>query len=316
MTSRRQIFAQCPRSIPRSPITDLRTQAFDAQRSPKAQDTLGKGILDLLRESYSVPGGVGSASFAFKPMEPGQPYDKHLPQTQSLEMQPFLHELAPILKALDTFNLHSLLELKRAEERMESNGMVGAPLVNMTAKKRSAHDANLDKPYDRPPMKQSAISSSKDPERPFVKRTVSFAQTEEEIVSGKRREEKIKREHPSPILQISKLPAGLPNRPKGPIPPLIRDFGPRNIDYQPIPYTSNGPYPLENGNSRSNGESDTSGMTWSNGTNGTHESDPTLSSSPNGNIHPSRMGQIELSPARSRPIPRTSSLDPRLKGRR
>lgn len=318
--SRKQILAQCPRSIPQSTVTDIRIRAFDTQRSAKGLEDVGKGILELLRASYSTRDK--SAKFAVAPVEPNHLYSKPLPQTQGMEMQPFLHELAPILKALDTFNLHAFYELKSAEEKkekLEQSGMARAPIVSVTAKKRSAHDANLDKPQQRPPMKRSATSSTKDADRSAVKRGVGFAQTEQELMSEKRRQENIRPDQSSPIPQRSKLPVNLPDRPKSPNPAPIRDPGPSNTDYKSSLYapnvTPNHSPNIEN--SRPNDATDTSGINGAIAASGTHLTDPTPSSSPNANVHPSRMAQVPsfplpTSPARPRPKPRPSSRDPRL----
>ncbi|TLD31842.1 hypothetical protein E2P81_ATG07332 [Venturia nashicola] len=320
---RKQIFAQCPRSIPRSTIAELRRQAFDEQRSPKGLDHIGKGILELLRAPYP-PAERGSPKFAQPPVvEPNQPYGKPLPQTQGLQMQPFLHELAPVLQALDTFNLHAFNELVYAEkekEKLEANGTARTLLANATAKKRSAHDTSLDKSHDRPPMKRFTTSSLKDMGRLVIKRSVSFTPTKEEIVAERRRNEKIELEQLSPDPRVPTLPTKLPNRPETSLPAPVRDPGLSNTDNAPNPYafnvTSN--HSQNNRDSRTNDEPDTRGMYTTTTTHGACDLDRTHSSSPNGNVHASRMNHIQsvpspFSPANARQkIPRPSSRDPRL----
>ncbi|KAE9964789.1 hypothetical protein BLS_008066 [Venturia inaequalis] len=320
---RKQIFAQCPRSIPRTTITELQRQALDKQRTPEGPDDVGKGILELLRAPYTAMERT-APRFAQPPVvEPNQRYGKPLPQTQVLQMQPFLRDLAPILQALDTFNLHAFNELvgvEKEKEKLESNGTARTPLANVTAKKRSAHEANLNKSHNRPPLKRSVTSSIKDIEKSAVKRSVSFAQTNEEIMSEKRRDERIKLEHSSPTPQASKLPANFPDRPKGPIPAPIRDHGYSNTDHKPAPYaidvTSNDS--SNNRDFRTNEGSDKRGPDCTIATNGACDLDRTILSSPKQIVRPSRMDQVQTSPLLSSPvkarekIPRPSSRDPRL----
>lgn len=276
--------------------------------------------MDLLRASYSIPEKrAPSTRFALPPVvEPNQPYGKPLPQTQSLQMQPFLHELAPILQALDTFNLHAFNELHNAEkekEKMESNGTARTLLANVTARKRSAHDADLDRSNSRPPINRSATSSTKGIERPFVKKNPSLAQTEEEIMSERRRNEKIRLKHSSPVDQVSKSPTKLSDPPRSPVPSSIRGPGTSNTGHKPSPYSSKF---TSSYSPKMDDRSDVRGRNGTNATNGAYDVDQALSSSPNGNVHPSRVEQVQSFPLLSSPamarqkIPRSSSRDPRL----
>jgi hypothetical protein len=146
---RRNILGQCPKTIPSSALEDIRMEKFYAQRNAENFVKVGQSILDLLNEPISRP--EFNPKFALHPTQPGQPYDKPLPTTQDYEMQPFLHELLPIMRALDTFNIQAASQLRSMEEekeRMERDGQSKMPLV--MRRKRSASDAKLD---ERPPMK-------------------------------------------------------------------------------------------------------------------------------------------------------------------
>ncbi|QDS76879.1 hypothetical protein FKW77_003705 [Venturia effusa] len=315
---RRQILAQCPRSIPLPTITELRTQAFEAQRSPKSLEAVGKSILDLLRTPCSAPDR--NPRFASLPIEPNSPYDKPLPLTQGLEMQPFLHELAPTLKALDTFNLHAFNQLKEAEQEkdyLESSGMARAPLVNLTTTKRSAHDADLDSPYNRPPLKRSATSSMKEIEKTTVERSVSVEQIREENISQKRQEELMDREHASPPVQISKLPTRLPNRTKSPI-PASSNPGPGNADAISSLYASNGSsnHASRDRSPRPKSRWDIHDTNRTKAMQGSNISGSKPSITQNTNVHPSRAAQVcfspPTSPAKPQQVSGRSSRDPRL----
>lgn len=204
---RRNILAQCPKTIPSSALEDIRMKEFYAQRKAENFVKVGQSILDLLNEPISRP--EFNPKFALHPTQPGQPYDKPLPTTQDYEMQPFLHELLPIMRALDTFNIQAASQLRSMEEekeRMERDGQSKTPLV--MRRKRSASDAKLD---ERPTMKPS-ISNAKPEERPHLKRVVSFAQAEEDM-SAKRRESGMMSGHSSPRARVSSINEGSSHSP-------------------------------------------------------------------------------------------------------
>jgi hypothetical protein len=199
---RRNILGQCPKTIPSSALEDIRMEKFYAQRKAENFVKVGQSILDLLNEPISRP--EFNPKFALHPTHPGQPYDKPLPTTQDYEMQPFLHELLPIMRALDTFNIQAASQLRSMEEekeRMERDGQSKTPLV--MRRKRSASVAKLDKLDERPPMKPP-ISNAKPEERPHLKRVVSFAKAEEDMLP-KRRESGMMSGHSSPRARVSSI---------------------------------------------------------------------------------------------------------------
>jgi hypothetical protein len=276
---------------------------FNAQRKGDNFAKVGQGILDLLREPISRP--EANPKFALPPTQPNEPYDKPLPTTQEYELQPFLHELMPIMRALDRFNIHAKMQLRAAEEekeKLESDGRSKLPLV--VARKRSASDAKLNKINERPPMKRSASGVARAEETPPMKRIVSFAQ-EEDVISIKRPESNIKPEVSSPTQRKE-----WPDRLTSPNSAAIKDPGPSHRDPKPSKdHESNraARLPTTNGYSTINKDPST---------------DNNLSSSLNRNIHPSRVDTVEFalptSPAKSRTIrdPRPSSKDPRLMNRK
>lgn len=227
-------------------------------------------------------------------------------------MQPFLHELMPIMRALDTFNFQALQQLKTAEEereKLEMNGTSRAPLVVL--RKRSAADANLDKIDGRPPMKRSVTSSVKVVEKLVVKNGANSAQVED-AMSDKGREERIRLQYSSPLAHTSKLPG----RSRSPNQPAVKDPGPSNRDSDPSrDYMNNSTSisPPISSNARTNMNTSTNGT---NNTNERNKPNRNPSNSSRGNVHPSRMQQVQfalpISPTKPRSMPRLSSRDPRL----
>lgn len=165
---------------------------YYTQRKAENFVKIGQDILNLLNEPISKP--ELKPKFALLPTQPGLPYDKPLPTTQDLEMQPFLSEVLPIMRALDAFNIRAAQHLRAVEEekeKLESDGTSKIPLV--VAGKRSASDAKLD---GQPPTKRSDSNAGFEV-KPLLKRMVSSAQAKE-IMSVGRPQNGIKTEHSSP----------------------------------------------------------------------------------------------------------------------